>query len=210
MTLPAAGARGSRQQREEARRAAERAALVCQDTVLDALGELAREVGIGGEGVRIVLLHAELVDAADPACACDELREELVSATFACDGRTVTLTAADGPRWQWTEAASLWDELREALGRVHGAEMPPSVLVDLHGRVVACWDPEFCPDMGPLPEALMRCEPASSVDADPFDALLAAANDDEDLDEHVAGLLTRFGLTPPGRPAHEPGDCPND
>jgi hypothetical protein len=196
----------SRANRVAARTAAERAALTFQDAVLAEFAVLGGHAGAGGRD-RVVVLRGTVVLPPDADCEHD-LGEELLEAIYAGSDGLLTLSATAGPGWLWSETVHLWDDLRQALMRCYCCQVPLSLVLDLDRRVVAGYEPFFCPDVGPIPDLLVDCASAADLDGDPFAALLDAVRQtDRDPEERLDALMDRFGLIPPTDPAHEPGEC---
>lgn len=190
----------ARARRTAARVAAERAALDWQDAVVESIDQLVDQLGVNGTD-RLASFEAAVRPALDGEAW--EEREDLVAASFASEHGVATFAPSDDERW--ATAVELWDDLRSALSRIHGTDVPASLVVDLDARVAVGYEPLHCPDVGVEPELVLHLVRADHDE--PFATLLLELPDPDAAIDRVAELLDRYGLEPPTRPEHEPGEC---
>ncbi|TQS41791.1 hypothetical protein [Cryptosporangium phraense] len=190
----------ARARRTAARAAAERAALDWQDAVVESIDQLVDQLRINGVN-RLASFEAAVRPALDGEAW--EEREDLVAASFASDAGVVNFTPSDDERW--ATAVELWDDLRSALSRIHGTDVPASLVVDLDARVAVGYEPLYCPDVGIEADLILHLVRADSDE--PFASLLLELPDPDAAMDRVNDLLDRYGLEPPTKPEHEPGEC---
>jgi len=190
----------ARARRTAARVAAERAALDWQDAVVESIDQLVDQLRLAGVD-RLASFEAAVRPALDGEAW--EEREDLVTVAFASDAGVQRYTPSDDERW--ATAVELWDDLRSALSRIHGTDVPASLVVDLDARVAVGFEPLHCPDVGIEPELILHLVRADSDE--PFASLLLELPDPDAALDRVNDLLDRYGLEAPTRPEHEPGEC---
>ncbi|MFI5955851.1 hypothetical protein [Cryptosporangium sp. NPDC051539] len=190
----------ARARRTAARAAAERAALDWQDAVVESIDQLVDQLQIAGVN-RLASFEAAVRPALDGEAW--EEREDLVAASFASDAGVVHFTPSDDERW--AIAVELWDDLRSALSRIHGTDVPAGLVVDLDARVAVGYEPLYCPDVGIEADLILHLVRADSDE--PFASLLLELPDPDAAMDRVNDLLDRYGLEPPTKPEHEPGEC---
>jgi hypothetical protein len=190
----------ARARRKAARSAAERAALDWQDAVVESIDQLVDQLRLAGVD-RLACFEAAVRPALDGEAW--EEREDLVHASFASDGGVQRFSPSDDERW--AISVELWDDLRSALSRIHGTDVPAGLVVDLDARVAVGYEPLHCPDVGIEPELILHLVRADSDE--PFASLLLELPDPDSAIDRVNELLDRYGLEPPTRPEHEPGEC---
>jgi hypothetical protein len=190
----------ARARRTAARAAAERAALDWQDAVVESIDQLVDQLRITGAD-RLATFEAAVRPALDGEAW--EEREDLVAACFASEQGVVRFKPSGDERW--ATAVELWDDLRSALSRIHGTDVPASLVVDLDARVAVGYEPLHCPDVGIEPELVLHLVRADHDE--PFATLLLELPDPDAAIDRVTELLDRYGLEPPTRPEHAPGEC---
>jgi hypothetical protein len=195
----------ARARRTAARAAAEQAALDWQDAVVESLDALVTQL-VGTAENRLAVFEAVLRPAIDGEVW--EEREDLVVASFASPLNTIRLAPSDDERW--ATAVELWDDLRLALARIHGTDVPPSLVVDLDARVAIGYEPLHCPDVGPEPELVLhlsRFHSGRDGDGELFASLLAEVPDPDAAIDRVEELMDGYQIETPTRPEHAPGEC---
>lgn len=191
--------------REAARNAAYTKTIEWFDTIYDELVNLCDRAGVHGDN-RALAFTVGIDNPEDP---CD-WREALRSVSLIGLAAEVTL-APDCKLTEWPDAVELWTDLLDCLGILGGEPCGAAVVVGLDERLVATWEPYYCPDIGPLPDTLRivpTVEEASAPAADPFTALLVDEDDDDaEVLDALEQLLTLHDLEPPCIPGHDPGEC---
>jgi hypothetical protein len=195
----------ARARRSAARTAAERAALDWQDAVVESLDALVTQL-VGPGQDRLAVFEAALRPALDGEAW--EEREDLVVASFASPLNTVRLSPSADERW--ATAVELWDDLRLALARIHGTDVPPSIVVDLDAKVAVGYEALHCPDVGPDPELVLhlsRFHSGRDDEGEPFASLLVEVPDPDAAIDRGEELMDRYGIDTPTKPEHAPGEC---
>jgi len=212
----------SRTGRDQARAQALAATHTWVQAVMGSVRALATAAGVHGPD-RVVVFYGKSVTVPDtagqacPGCGepCGEIRDTLTSAVIAGPSGQVRLAAGEGPADAWAEAVDAWDDLRAALSRSYLLEIPVGLLVDVDEQVVACWDEQYCPEIGPEPELVLDVStPAEDADPrDSFEKLLSAAADEQAAEANAAAwdsrldrLVDAYALTLPTEP-HPAGEC---
>jgi hypothetical protein len=183
-----------------------------RDATLAALCALATQATVLGPD-RLIVLRATANDLDEPVDGIDdEVREELTAVDFAGPGRRlVTWTPATVPAAQWVSVASLWDELREALGCAYGMFVPVALVIDVDRLVVSAYEAFYCPDEGPAyPDVTLDCAEPVGEHGDPFERLLASLEPLANPQDRIEALMTQYSLDAPSQMAHPEGQCSTD
>lgn len=201
----------ARAARDVKRAAAHRATLEWQDAIWDDLCALRVTLGIVGTDPLVVFYGAE--DGGPEQDVWVEQTDELRAVAFAAGGRAVTLSATTAVPAVWAGAVELWDELRCAVAKASGWDIPVGLVLDVDERVLAGHQQWYCPDIGPEPDVVLRLERHDAGPVDPFTQLLESSDAmarGRATEARLSGLLTRYGLQPPTAQGHEPGKCEMD
>lgn len=195
-----AGSAPTHQQRDAAALVALTAMRTWRDRCVAEIADLAEATGLQGTGVLATFYPRVDLDEGEHGA----WREDLIGVQFTSDTDRVDLEPDGSVLWEQCVAA--WLSLRESLGHLHQAACPPGLAVEPGPGTIALWEPFYCPDFDPYPEAVLIPEPP--VDADPFELLLRDIDAEiTEAEDRLLTLMTDRDLRPPTIPGHEPGDC---